>query len=51
MTVPVPVSVPAPLITFKAPGVNVELAPTVKVFSTLKLDDVPTAAEEAVVKL
>ena len=51
LTVPVPVSVPAPPMTLDGSGVNVELAPTVKVFSTLKLDDVLKAAESAIVKL
>ena len=50
-TVPVPVNVPAPPMTLKGSGVNVEPAPTVKVFSTLKLDDVLNAAESAIVKL
>ena len=49
LTVPVPVSVPAPLMTFEAPGVKVELSPTVNVWATLKLDEVVTV--EAVVKL
>ena len=51
LTVPVPVRVPAPLMTLEGSGVKVELAPIVKVCSTLKLDDVLNAAESAIVKL